>query len=284
MTRSGIVIPTRARRSELLELVETILADEALGPATIAVVCNGENPDPKVIDMLDALQQGITADAARTLEVVHIDAPSKPRALNRGDQVIGARDVSLYVDDDVRITSGQLSSVRDRLIELGDSAALVAPRRVVEPSCGWKERLFGSCVLRPSWVRSDVCVGGIFGVNRAGRERWGSFPAIACDDAYVFSRFAPEERLVEDGCSATHPYPSTWRGIFDQQVRWRLAIQELREQGLIGPHRASIRTPGMVARAALDPRLLMGMCLVATVRMSSRVLGRSSLSPGGVWD
>lgn len=285
MARTGIVIPTRARRRGLLVLIETILRDDSLGTTTVAVVCNGEDPDPAVLEGLEALQRTVASgESGRTLELVTLETPSKPAALNRGEEVVGACAVTIYIDDDILITSGRLGALRERLFGLGERPGLAAPRRVVTPGCGLPERWFGSCVLRPPWVRGDVCVGGIFAVNAAGRSRWGVFPSIACDDEYVFSRFAPPERFVESGCVATHPFPSTWRGILDQQARWRSASDELHARGLIGPHAGSVRTPGMLARASLDPRILAGMCLVRTVRTSARLLGRSRLGSGGVWE
>jgi hypothetical protein len=37
---------------------------------------------------------------------------------------------------------------------------------------------------------------GCYGVSAAGRDRWGVFPNLLADDAYVRTRFAAEERVV----------------------------------------------------------------------------------------
>ena len=283
MTRTGVIIPTRACHPDLPELLETLLADESLGEACIAVVCNGAEQDPDIVHALETLQRLGTSRGGRRLELMFLETASKPNALNMGGEIVGDCDITIYIDDDIRITSGHVGRLRESLIEQGKKAGLVAPRRVVTPGCDWKERLFGSCVLRPPWVRNAASIGGIFAVNRAGRSRWDIFPPVACDDEYVFSRFAHSERTLESGCVATHPYANTWRGIIDQQARWRAASLELQTKELIGPHPGSNRTRGMLARTLLDPRMLASMMLVHTVRTTARVFGRSGLAANGAW-
>ena len=255
MTRTGVIIPTRACQPDLPELLKTLLADESLGEACIAVVCNGDEQDPDIVHALETLQRLGTSSDERRLELMFLDC----------------------------ITSGRVGRLRERLLELGKRAGLAAPRRIVTPGCDWKERLFGTCVLRPPWICDAVSVGGIFAVNRAGRSRWNLFPPVACDDEYVFSRFAHSERALESGCVATHPYANTWRGIIDQQARRRAARLELRTTKLIGPHPVSNRTRGMLARTLLNPRMIASMMLVHTVRTSARVFGRTSLAENGAW-
>ena len=283
MTRTGVIIPTRACQPDLPELLKTLLADESLGEACIAVVCNGDEQDPDIVHALETLQRLGTSSDERRLELMFLDIPSKPDALNTGEEIAGDCDITIYIDDDIRITSGHVGRLRERLLELGKKAGLAAPRRIVTPGCDWKERLFGTCVLRPPWICDAVSVGGIFAVNRAGRSRWNLFPPVACDDEYVFSRFAHSERALESGCVATHPYANTWRGIIDQQARRRAARLELRTTKLIGPHPVSNRTRGMLARTLLNPRMIASMMLVHTVRTSARVFGRTSLAENGAW-
>ena len=283
MTRTGVIIPTRACQPDLPELLKTLLADESLGEACIAVVCNGAEQDPDIVHALETLQRLGSPSDERRLELMFLDTPSKPDALNTGEEIVGDCDITIYIDDDIRISSGRVGYLKDRLLGLGKKAGLVAPRRIVTPGCHWKERLFGACVLRPPWVCEAASIGGIFAVNRAGRSRWDIFPPVACDDEYVFSRFAHSERVLESGCVATHPYANTWRSILDQQARWRAASLELRTKNLVGPHPGSNRTRGMLARALLSPRMLASMMLVHTVRASARVFGRSGLAANGAW-
>jgi len=283
VTRTGVIIPTRACQPDLPELLKTLLADESLGEACIAVVCNGAEQDPDIVHALETLQRLGSPSDERRLELMFLDTPSKPDALNTGEEIVGDCDITIYIDDDIRISSGRVGYLKERLLGLGRKAGLVAPRRIVTPGCHWKERLFGSCVLRPPWVCEAASIGGIFAVNRAGRSRWDIFPPVACDDEYVFSRFAHSERVLESGCVATHPYANTWRSILDQQARWRAASLELRTKNLVGPHPGSNRTRGMLARALLSPRMLASMMLVHTVRASARVFGRSGLAANGAW-
>ena len=283
MTRTGVIIPTRGCHPDLPDLIETLLADESLGESCIAVVCNGPEQDPDIVHALETLQRLDSSRGGRHLELMFLESASKPNALNMGGEIVGDCDITIYIDDDIRITSGHVGRLRERLLELGKRAALVAPRRIVTPGCDWKERLFGSCVLRPPWVCDAASIGGIFAVNRAGRSRWNVFPPIACDDEYVFSRFAHSERVLESGCVATHPFANTWRGIINQQARWRAASLELRTKKLIGPHPGSNRTRGMLVRTLLNPRMIAGMILVHSVRTSARVFGRTGLAGNGAW-
>jgi hypothetical protein len=123
------------------------------------------------------------------------------------------------------------------------------------------------------WVCGDIACGGLFAVNRAGRERWGEFPDLAADDAFVFNRFRSEERVVVTSARATHPMPATLRGLARQQRRWRLARKELEASGVTSAFPVDAASAWPVRRRIkamlYSPRVLLSFVCVRAIRVAA---------------
>ncbi|MDC0992008.1 hypothetical protein OAR33_00370 [bacterium] len=281
---AAIIIPTRADDPCINEIVGSLSEDTGLASVLVVVVINGDRSCDTVVRGLENLQGESHRGTGMEIRIGRITRSSKPAAINRGEEIAGDVDLVAYIDDDVTVVAGSISDLFRTLRKSNDTATLVAPRRSVDSREGWIPRLFGSCVLRPRWTRNGVCMGGCFAVNRTGRQRWGLFPMIACDDEYVFSRFDWSERQVVPECTVTHPFAANLQGLLDQQARWRIASNEIRRRNLLGPYVGTGRSGRHVVEEVLRPRTLGGMIFVRVVRWCAVIRGRPSLKPDGAWE
>jgi hypothetical protein len=139
-------------------------------------------------------------------------------------------DITFYLDADIELSPNTFDEVTRALSDV--RPRIVQPFRCAEASAPFLSRMAGNALCTLPWITSDIACGGVFAVNRAGRERWTEFPDLAADDAFVFNRFRSEERVVVTSARATHPMPATLRGLARQQRRWRLARKELEASGV----------------------------------------------------
>jgi hypothetical protein len=281
MHRSAVIIPTRANDGSVLDLLLSIAADNTLENAAVVVVANGPSIDEEIFAALGDIE---AVGAGTRIHLLRTEKPSKPRAINMGEEALGtAAEVTIYLDDDVSILEGSIADLVDALARRGDRPTLAGPRRAPDPRDSGLAQMFARSVLRPRWIREGVCLGGCYAVNRAGRLFWDSFPLIACDDEYVFSRFSHADRLMVPACVVSHPFAGTLRELLEQQGRWRQATDELHESGLAGPFVGTGRSRQDVLEEALRARTLLGMIFVRGVRLWALARGRREELVDGAW-
>ena len=280
--RIGIVIPTRGTHSNLPTLVEEIAGDEGLAGAALIIVINGDHPDSSLVSSLKSFANENSSKNLGGIEVIAIPELSKTLALNAGEDRLEGSDAFLYLDDDIKLLKGRISDLVHPMIEAGDRPVLTGAARDVDPDGGRLERFFGGCIQRTPWVQSDVCQGGAFATNAAGRTRWGAFPIVSCDDWFVFSRFHPDERIVAD-CVVSHAYPSRLGPLLSQQDRWREARRQLENGGHLGPYSSSIRRSKDLVSLLGRPKVVLGLVVVRVIRISARILGVVRFNVHGGW-
>jgi glycosyltransferase involved in cell wall biosynthesis len=148
----------------------------------IIVVCNGCTDN--------------TAEIARRfgslVRVVETVIANKAGALNLGDQAAGSTFPRLYVDADVVITYHAVQSIVERLAE-GD-ALVVSPTPQIEISgCRWIVRwFFDIAALLPS-AKEGIGGSGVYALSPVARSRFGRFPDVIADDAYIRVLFGDDE-------------------------------------------------------------------------------------------
>src|SRR5690606_33559241 len=95
---------------------------------------------------------------------------------------------------------------------------------------------------------------GVYGLSEAGRKRFGEFPNVTADDAFVRRQFKPHERAtVDDAYSIVTP-PKTLAGLIAIKTRSHFGNYEL---DALYPHLQGNRGPSnrpALLRMALQPR------------------------------
>ncbi len=121
-------------------------------------------------------------------------------ALNAGDaKASGA--IRVYLDADVTVSPGLLSELTEAL---STDEPRYASGKVEITAKSPVSRAYARIWRQVPFMAECVPGCGVFAVNAAGRNRWGTFPDIISDDTFVRLSFAPEERI---GVSATYRWP-----------------------------------------------------------------------------
>lgn len=187
----SIVIPAHNEATVLGACLDAIAAQAAaaggaLTPETI-VVANGCTDDTARI----AFERGV-----RVLELAE---GNKTGALNAGD---AATEVfpRIYLDADIVLSPGTIAALTDVLDT--DSPRLAAPSaRYDTEGAGWVPKAFHRVFDRLPYARESLGGVGVYGLSRAGRARWATFPDVLGDDLFAQRHFDPQERVRVAGHS-----------------------------------------------------------------------------------
>lgn len=169
------------------DLLATLTADPSDHQYAIYVVCNGCTDRTREV----ALEYP-------GVDVVEIERTGKHFALNEGDRLAGQVFPRFYCDADVRINATSIV----RLIEcLNNGEVLAAGPFAKFETAGrsWGMRQYVKSLYSPivaNWSDAHLVGRGIYGVSRAGRERFDEFPALIADDKFFDDRFTSAEKLV----------------------------------------------------------------------------------------
>lgn len=117
---------------------------------------------------------------------------TRTHALNLGDQVARAYP-RVYIDADVVVTLSTIRKLVQRL-QTGEIIA-VAPRPNFElTNCSWAVRSFYNIRCRLPSFREGIGGSGVYVLSEIARRRFGVFPTLVADDAFVRIQFKPQER------------------------------------------------------------------------------------------
>lgn len=209
--------------------------------------------------------------AARGWSLVVVDRPEggKIAALNAGD-ARASWDARLYLDADVVCAPDLLAGLLEVLARPG--AVYAGARLVVAPCRSRASRLYARFWQRLPFNTRGVTGAGLFAVNAEGRARWDNFPAIIADDAFVRSRFAPEERVRVEA-DYLWPLSEGFRDLVRVRRRQDAGVRELDALLPAGAERRPDRPGrGELLRLVLaDPA---GFAVYAAVAAATRI-GRS---------
>jgi glycosyltransferase involved in cell wall biosynthesis len=185
----SVIIPACNEERQIGPCLTTLLASDAPRRAVdIIVVANG------CTDATAATAARFAPQAAARgwlLTVLDLPQGGKPAALNAGDSTATGA-LRAYLDADVTVSPpllAQLCRALDRPAPAYASGTLciTAPESRVS-------RAYARLWSRVPFMSRGVPGCGLFAVNRAGRARWGAFPAIISDDTFVRLHFTPAER------------------------------------------------------------------------------------------
>jgi len=262
------------------------------------VVIAAHDEEDAIGGCLDALQMGLPPDFARVVvacngcrdrtadiarrhaaadwTVLELPEPGKARAIRAAEGLLPPTH-RFYFDADIACAGRDLV----RLVEVLDAGRLhlVSPAiRFRLDGCGPLARS-----LNRTWLSLPHGRTGAFhhvlGVSAAGRRRWEEFPLLMGDDAFITSRFRPEERaIVADATVWTRP-PRSLRSWMRVRERWLRGRLEMEARGW-----TAAPDPGQGAtllRMALDPRTAPAAWLYAGVRALAAARVRLGLDGKG---
>ncbi|MFC0202240.1 glycosyltransferase family 2 protein [Paracoccus rhizosphaerae] len=204
LSRLSVIIPAHQEERQIAACL-LALAEQPPVPDVareVIVVANGcTDRTAEVAGSQTALLQR----SGWTLQVIDLPEGGKIGALNHGDAEASG-DLRLYLDADIRVGFGLIPALCNALRQPGPRYA--GARLVVPPPSSRVSAAYARFWQKLPFVAQGVTGAGLFAVNAEGRARWGRFPDIIADDAFVRLHFTPAERTRVE---ATYLWPISER-------------------------------------------------------------------------
>ena len=267
MSKQGsVIIPAHNEASVIERTLAALLRSVGDRDVEIVVVANGCSDD--------------TAERARQFSdrvtVVESEIGSKILALNLGDEHATAFP-RLYLDGDIEVSE---TLVGDLFEALAGSEPLAAWPNVKYDTSHSSiiVSAFYYVWTRLPYNRPGRIGVGIYGMNEAGRSKFGIFPKIISDDGFVRGQFGPAERRIVNSCHTTVQAPVTTTDLIKIRTRSRLGVYELRshDQQALQRHRAGDRLSNTLL-TILRPDILLRFPVYVILNIIIRLRARRQL-------
>lgn len=261
----SVIVPAHNEAGLIGACLRALFASQPVpGGAEVIVVANGCTD-------ATATEARVCTEAATArgwhLTVLERAQGGKPGALNAGEAVARGR-VLAYLDADVIVSPtlcAELAQVLDR-----DAAAYASGRVVIPTPESAFSRAYARFYRQVPFFHHGVPGCGLFAMNRAGRARWGQWPALISDDTFARLNFTASERIAV-------PAPYDWPIVegFGALVRVRrrqdAGVTEIRRLDPTLPANDDARPtgPGWVLRAAF--RAPLGFAAYVAVAVATRL-------------
>ncbi len=157
------------------------------------------------------------------LRVLDLAEGNKLKALNAGDAEARAA-VLIYLDADVTLDPSLIGQITKALDLPQPRYASGTPQ--LAPARSAVTRAYGGFWMRLPFVRNGTPGFGLFAMNRAGRDRWQTWPDIIADDTFARLSFAPAERVKLPACY-TWPMVEGFRNLTRVRRRQNAGVAEL---------------------------------------------------------
>ncbi|MCW2540852.1 MAG: glycosyltransferase [Frankiales bacterium] len=202
---ASVIIPAHDEAAVIDRCLKKIASSAHPGEFEVIVVCNGCSDR--------------TADLARAypdVRVVEITTASKVAALNEGDRVATVMP-RIYLDADVEVAAAAL---REVVCALTRGAPAAAPLPVVDTTHSSRStRAYFRFWAQLGYSTRSALGSGVYALSAEGRSRFADFPDIIADDGFVYSQFAPAERVNPVGATFSIRAPRTLRATLHRRVR-----------------------------------------------------------------
>lgn len=250
----SIIIPAHNEATVIGRTLRALAPLAERNEAEVIVSCNG---------CTDA-----TASIARSfpgVRVVEITASSKTAALNAGDHEAHAWP-RIYLDADIEIKPDAVHAVFSTL----SSGNLLAARPAFRPDTTGASplvRAYYRARSRMPSMRAALWGAGVYAVNAAGHDRFGTFPAVTADDLFVDALFTAEEKTTLDTVPVRVRTPRSIRGL--------IAVLTRQYRGTVGSVARSTtgRSVRELARSIRGPASAFDALAYATFTSAGRVAG-----------
>lgn len=263
--------------------------EEAVIQRTLESLTRGINRDHVEVIVVCNACTDRTASLARAcrypVQVIEISVASKTAALNAGDAVAVAFP-RIYVDADVSLEGQSLLRIAEALEH--DGVLFANPSLKMDLSeSSWVVRAFYRVWTALPYNCTGGMVGtGVYALSRAGRSRFGAFPAIIADDAFVRYLFTPSERTRVDGAYSLVTAPRDLWNLIRIKTRSRLGGFQLRALNLRRPGRDKKSIGQAITFFLKNVHLWPAMPIYLLVNLITRYRARAQLKAGtsGIWE
>ncbi|AKT52931.1 glycosyltransferase [Arsenicicoccus sp. oral taxon 190] len=202
---ASVIIPAHDEAKVIDRCLQS-LQDSGL-PLEVVVAANGCTDDT-------------VARARRHTGVTVLDlpTPSKVQAINAADAVATAFP-RIYLDADIVLDRGALAAMVEAL-QTEEPRAAAPQVHFATRGASWPVRAFYDVFSQLPYVQDKLVGLGVYGMSRAGRARFVTFPDLLGDDLFAQRIFSLDEREIVDGTFEVQ-VPRTLRQLV--KVRTRVA-------------------------------------------------------------
>lgn len=258
---ASVIIPAHDEEAVIGRCLATLLDSAEPDEFEVIVVANGCS-DRTV---------AVSRAAAPQATVLDLDAASKVDALNAGDQVATCFPRA-YLDADVEVSPESMRKVV-AVLETGGALCAAPQMELQLADRPWFVRSFFRTFLRLPYASDGLVGNGIYVLSRAGRERFGDFPAITADDLFVRNLFTSEERAAVPATTfRVHP-PRRFSGLLAIRERSYRGNAEYHRLGFTSsaePTRDHLRLITTMLRHPVDTAVYLATNLLAVTRLRFR--------------
>jgi glycosyltransferase involved in cell wall biosynthesis len=257
----SVIIPANNEEDYIGACLSRILASdpaqEGAPPVQVIVVANGCTD----LTVAEATAKKPEFEARGwQLDVLDLDQGSKVLALNAGDAA-AIYPGRVYIDADVHVSSGLITGLIRALDRSEPAYACGSPG--IRPAQSHFSERYARFWEKLPFMTTGAPGCGVYGVNGAGRARWGEFPPVIADDTFVRYQFSAPERHRVDA-AFTWPITEGFSNLVQVRRRQDLGLEEIRR---LLPDRAATTertSPGLRQKLSLLMRDPVGFsCYVA---------------------
>ena len=219
----SVIVPVFNEAASLPSFLEHVRDGLPSTNVELIFVCNG---------CTDGSEQILRSIDDPRVRVLALERPGKAAAI-RAAEAFAQRIPRFYVDADVLISGASLAALAEPLRH--ERFELVSPKMLYDES----GMSFAARGIHRVWhaLPHVLLEGhhGVLGVSRRGRERWGDFPDLLADDAFIQSRIPTSRRkIVPEITLSTRPARTFWSFVCVRE-RWLRGNQQLRAKGISVP-------------------------------------------------
>lgn len=256
----GVIVPAFHGAASLPRSLCSLARQSFDGPLHVVVAVNDGRED--TWQSAQSLSAGLAKDRVRC-DVIRT-AQGRIAAFRAAEELLQAGP-RLYLDQDAELSVGVIDSLAAHLAP-GTGWHFAVPLLRLTADCGHVAHAYFRGWMELPYVRTSPVTIGAYAVSRAGRARWGAFPAVHSDDKFVRSRFAPAERVVLSDESYSVCLPAGWRDLVRARRRYARGNRELAALGLADD---AGRYDGLVRTVVTHPRHWADFAIVAAVHLAA---------------
>lgn len=265
----SIIVPAYNEEKQIGRCLDALLVSSADLPVEIIVVCNGCRDNTFAI-----------ASSYSDIQVLNTELGNKPNAFNLGES-IARYPARLYVDGDLIVSSNLVATVLHELFE-AETELVAPPMRLNEGGVSWVVRAHNKIWTQSPYYQRRV--GGVIGLSATARARFGLFPDVIADDAFLESQVDPALISVPPEIYFIAESPSTMKALVATKTRSRVGY-------LSNQHRPAVAVTAnsnsrLLKRFALQPSCWVALVAYTAIKLIVRFKAAQRIKQGqvAVWD
>jgi len=216
-TKATIIIAAYNEATVIRKTLRSLDSTAALNSYQILVVCNGCSDDTEKIirNEFQHIHCHSLPHASKALAIRYAESlnPGFPR---------------LYMDADIQLSSGDAHALISMASEF-DSDSLIIPRsNVITSNSHPLVKSFYRIWYTTSHVTESGYGAGTYLINQQGRKRFGIWPELIADDAFIRSQFHFDQTHIAQSHCVTVQAPKTVWALIKIKARSKLGNLELK--------------------------------------------------------